>query len=34
VETLRERVHEAEHRILPQAIRLMETRIANSPSVR
>jgi len=34
VETLRERVHEAEHRILPQAIRLMGTRIANSPSVR
>ena len=34
VETLRERVQEAEHRILPQAIRLMETRIANSPSVR
>jgi len=34
VETLRERVHGAEHRILPQAIRLMETRIANSPSVR
>ena len=34
VETLRERVHEAEHRILPQAIRLMEMRIANSPSVR
>jgi phosphoribosylglycinamide formyltransferase-1 len=28
VETLRRRVHEAEHRILPQAIRLMETRKA------
>ena len=28
VETLRERVHEAEHRILPQAIRLMEARLA------
>jgi phosphoribosylglycinamide formyltransferase-1 len=27
VETLRRRVHEAEHRILPQAIRLMEARI-------
>jgi len=27
VETLRERVHEAEYRILPQAIRLMETRL-------
>jgi phosphoribosylglycinamide formyltransferase-1 len=26
VETLRQRVHEAEHRILPQAIRLMEAR--------
>jgi phosphoribosylglycinamide formyltransferase 1 len=33
VETLRQRVHLAEHRILPQAIRLMETRIANSSSV-
>jgi phosphoribosylglycinamide formyltransferase 1 len=28
VETLRQRVHEAEHRILPQAIRLMEARMA------
>jgi phosphoribosylglycinamide formyltransferase-1 len=28
VETLRRRVHEAEHRILPQAIRLMEARMA------
>ena len=33
VETLRERVHEAEHRILPQAIRLMEARLAQSPTV-
>jgi phosphoribosylglycinamide formyltransferase-1 len=33
VETLRERVHAAEHRILPQAIRLMEARIAKSPTV-
>jgi phosphoribosylglycinamide formyltransferase-1 len=33
VETLRERVHEAEHRILPQAIQLMEARLAKSPSV-
>jgi phosphoribosylglycinamide formyltransferase-1 len=28
VETLRQRVHAAEHRILPQAIRLMEARLA------
>lgn len=28
VESLRQRVHEAEHRILPQAIRLMEARMA------
>lgn len=38
VETLRQRVHEAEHRILPEAIRLMEARLcwgnANSSSVR
>lgn len=34
VETLRSRVHEAEHRILPQGIRLMEARLANSSSVR
>ena len=34
VETLRERVHEAEYRILPQGIRLMEARLAGSPSVR
>jgi phosphoribosylglycinamide formyltransferase-1 len=33
VETLRQRVHEAEHRILPQAIRLMETKLAKSSSV-
>jgi phosphoribosylglycinamide formyltransferase-1 len=33
VEVLRQRVHEAEHRILPQAIQLMEARIAHSPSV-
>ncbi len=34
VETLRQRVHEAEYRILPAGIRLMEARLANSPSVR
>jgi phosphoribosylglycinamide formyltransferase-1 len=34
VETLRERVQAAEHRILPQAIRLMEARLADSASVR
>jgi phosphoribosylglycinamide formyltransferase-1 len=34
VETLRQRVHEAEHRILPQAILLMEARLAaKSPTV-
>lgn len=33
VESLRRRVHEAEHRILPQAIRMMEARLANSPAV-
>ena len=33
VERLRQRVHEAEHRILPKAIDLMEARIAHSPSV-
>jgi phosphoribosylglycinamide formyltransferase-1 len=32
-ETLRARIHEAEHRILPQAIRLMEARLAKSPAV-
>ncbi len=34
VQTLRERVREAEHRILPQAVRLMEARLANRSSVR
>jgi len=34
VETLRQRVHEAEYRILPQAIRLMEARLADRTSVR
>ncbi len=33
VETLRHRVHEAEYRILPHAIRLMEARIAKSSTV-
>jgi phosphoribosylglycinamide formyltransferase 1 len=33
VETLRQRVHEAEHRILPQAIRMMEARLAKSSAV-
>ena len=33
VETLRQRVHQAEYRILPQAIQLMEARLAKSPSV-
>jgi phosphoribosylglycinamide formyltransferase-1 len=33
VETLRQRVHQAEYRILPQAIQLMEDRLAHSPSV-
>jgi phosphoribosylglycinamide formyltransferase-1 len=33
VETLRQRVHEAEHRILPAGIRLMEARLANSTAV-
>jgi phosphoribosylglycinamide formyltransferase 1 len=33
VEVLRQRVHEAEYRILPQAIRLMEARLAKSPTV-
>jgi phosphoribosylglycinamide formyltransferase-1 len=33
VEILRRRVHEAEFRILPQAIRLMEARLAKSPTV-
>ena len=34
VETLRQRVHEAEYRILPEGIRLMEARLAGSTSVR
>jgi phosphoribosylglycinamide formyltransferase-1 len=33
VETLRRRVHEAEYRIVPQAVRLMEARLAKSPAV-
>jgi phosphoribosylglycinamide formyltransferase-1 len=33
VESLRLRVHEVEYRILPQAIRLMEARLASSPAV-
>lgn len=33
VETLWERVHAAEYRILPQAIKLMEARLADSPAV-
>jgi formyltetrahydrofolate-dependent phosphoribosylglycinamide formyltransferase len=32
-ETLRQRVHEAEYRLLPAAIRLMEARLANRPAV-
>jgi phosphoribosylglycinamide formyltransferase-1 len=34
LETLRVRVHEAEYRILPRSIRMMEERLANSPSFR
>ncbi len=34
VETLRHRVHEAEYRILPAGVRLMESRLANSASLR
>ena len=34
VETLRRRVHEAEYRILPKAIRMMEAELANGPTVR
>jgi phosphoribosylglycinamide formyltransferase-1 len=34
VEALRQRVHEAEYRILPRAIRLMEAKLADSSSVR
>jgi formyltetrahydrofolate-dependent phosphoribosylglycinamide formyltransferase len=33
VETLRRRVHEAEYRILPAAIRLLEAKLAESPAV-
>jgi phosphoribosylglycinamide formyltransferase 1 len=33
VEALRQRVHEAEYRILPQAIQLMEARLAHSTSL-
>jgi phosphoribosylglycinamide formyltransferase-1 len=33
VETLRQRVHEAEYRILPVAIGLMEAKLANSSTV-
>ena len=33
VESLRGRIHEAEYRILPQAVRLMEARLAKSPAV-
>ncbi len=33
VETLRERVHEAEQRILPEGIRMMEARLAHSDPV-
>src|SRR5438477_2287565 len=33
VENLRERIHDAEHRILPAAIRLLEARLAKSPAV-
>ena len=34
VETLRQRVHEAEYRILPEGIRLMEARLADGSAVR
>ena len=33
LETLRRRIHEAEYRILPEAIRVMEARLATSPAV-
>jgi hypothetical protein len=33
VVALRERIHEAEYRILPQAVRVMEARLAKSPAV-
>lgn len=34
VETLRARVHEVEHRILPEGIRMMEARLADRSPVR
>jgi folate-dependent phosphoribosylglycinamide formyltransferase PurN len=34
VETLRQRVHEVEYRILPEGIRLMEEKLAGSRPVR
>jgi phosphoribosylglycinamide formyltransferase-1 len=34
VESLRRRVHEVEHRILPEGIRMMEARLAGRSSVR
>lgn len=34
VESLRSRVHEVEYRILPEAIRLMEAKLAGRPSIR
>ena len=34
VESLRRRVHEVEHRILPEGIRMMEARLANGNPVR
>jgi phosphoribosylglycinamide formyltransferase-1 len=34
IETLRERVHEVEYRILPEGIKLMEARLADRRSVR
>jgi phosphoribosylglycinamide formyltransferase 1 len=34
VETLAQRVHEVEHRILPEGIRMMEARLADRSSVR
>lgn len=34
VETLRQRVHEVEHRILPEGIRMMEAKLAGRSSVR
>jgi phosphoribosylglycinamide formyltransferase-1 len=33
VETLRARVHEVEHRILPEGIRMMEAKLADRSSV-